>query len=50
MQQLEVQVERLFEDAAWRDASQAVREYFARNHSAGEVLERYGRLFRKIAA
>ncbi|MGQ0547455.1 MAG: glycosyltransferase family 4 protein [Betaproteobacteria bacterium] len=47
---LAAEVERLFDDAAWRAASRAAREYFEKNHSPEEVLERYGRLFREITA
>jgi len=44
------EVEKLFEGAAWREASRTVRAYFAENHSPAEVLELYGRLLREIAA
>ncbi|HEY2337683.1 MAG TPA: glycosyltransferase family 4 protein [Burkholderiales bacterium] len=34
--------------ARWASASRSVREYFARTHSAGEVLARYERVLREV--
>jgi len=44
------EVERLFDEAPWQQASKTVREYFGRNHSSAEVLERYGRLFKELVS
>jgi glycosyltransferase involved in cell wall biosynthesis len=36
--------------ARWAAASRSVREYFARTHSAEEVLARYERVLRNVTA
>jgi glycosyltransferase involved in cell wall biosynthesis len=44
-------IEALFDsDSAWASAGRRCLEHFQRNHSAAEVLERYGRLFEELAA
>jgi glycosyltransferase involved in cell wall biosynthesis len=50
LEEMEAGVERLFDGCAWRAASRTVRDYFAKNHSPAQALERYGRLFREITA
>jgi len=47
---LAAEVEKLFDDSCWQQASKTARAYFRRNHSSAEVLERYGRLFRELVS
>ena len=46
-----LELERLLDNEAhWQAASSRVREYFERNHSAGEILARYSAVFADILA
>ena len=48
--ELASEVEALFDDAAWRERSRAVREHFERTHSCAQVLAEYRRLFEGLLA